>query len=78
MAVLDLKAKRNNNNNNQRFFNHKNHLFLQHLIDIITQIKKFITEISQLKTLLEYVQVKSVEKTFKDLCKRFIPIEEKY
>jgi len=37
----------------------------------MTQIKKFITEISQMVTLLKYIQTKSIERTFKELCKDF-------
>ena len=37
----------------------------------MTQIKKFIMEISQMKTLLKYIQAKSIERTFKELCKEF-------
>src|SRR5581483_1967875 len=67
LAIFNLKAK----NNNQGFFNYKNYLFLQNLVDIISQIKKFVAEISQMKTLLEYIQMKSIENTFNDLCTEF-------
>jgi hypothetical protein len=30
-----------------------------------------MTEISQMKTLIKYIQVESIEKTFKDLCYEF-------
>ena len=49
----------------------KNYLYLQNLVNVMTQIKKFITEISQIKTLLKYIQAKSIEKNFKELCKEF-------
>ncbi|CAB5363533.1 unnamed protein product [Rhizophagus irregularis] len=53
------------------FFNNENYLFLQELSYIITQIKKFVSEISQLKTLTNYIEAKNIEKTFADLCKEF-------
>ncbi|RIA93448.1 hypothetical protein C1645_16305 [Glomus cerebriforme] len=67
LAVIDLKVKRNK----QEFFNNKNYLCLQNLVNIITQIKKFILDISQMKTLIKYIQAKSIQKTFNDLCKEF-------
>ncbi|GBC04276.1 hypothetical protein RclHR1_00560003 [Rhizophagus clarus] len=58
---------------NQEFFNRKNYSSLQSLVTIITQIKKFISDISQMKNLirLKYVQPKNIEITFKELCKEF-------
>ncbi|RGB36831.1 kinase-like domain-containing protein, partial [Rhizophagus diaphanus] len=41
------------------------------LSTIITQIKKFISEISLMKTLIKYLKEKSVEKIFKELCMEF-------
>lgn len=67
LAVRNLKIKKNN----QGFFNHKNHLYLQNLVNVITYIKNFMVEISQMKTLLKYIQAKSIKKTFNDLCKEF-------
>ncbi|GES75769.1 kinase-like domain-containing protein [Rhizophagus clarus] len=67
LAVLDLKVQRNKKD----FFNNKNYLCLQNLVNIITQIKKFISDISQMKSLIKYIQAKSIEKTFKELCKEF-------
>src|SRR5436305_408063 len=49
LAVLDLKVRREN----QEFFNKKNFIRLQSLATVITQIKKFVLEISQMKTLLK-------------------------
>jgi hypothetical protein len=63
LAVRDLKVRKNN----QGFFNRKNYLYLQKLVNVITQIKDFMAEISQMKTF----QAKSIEKTFNDLCKEF-------
>src|SRR6266498_1779524 len=45
LAVLELKVQRN-----VEFFNNKNYLHLQNLVNVITQIKKFASEISQMKT----------------------------
>ncbi|CAB4433379.1 unnamed protein product [Rhizophagus irregularis] len=67
LAVRDFKVKKYN----QGFFNHNNHIYLQKLVNVITQIKNFMTEISQMKTLIKYIQVESIEKAFKDLCKEF-------
>ncbi|CAB4474360.1 unnamed protein product [Rhizophagus irregularis] len=67
LAVRDFKVKKYN----QGFFNHNNYIYLQKLVNVITQIKNFMTEISQMKTLIKYIQVESIEKTFKDLCKEF-------
>ncbi|POG65397.1 hypothetical protein GLOIN_2v1861852, partial [Rhizophagus irregularis DAOM 181602=DAOM 197198] len=67
LAVQDLKRQRNS----KEFFNNKNYLCLQNLVNIIVQIRKFISDISQMKSLIKYFQVKSIEKTFKELCKEF-------
>ncbi|POG65405.1 hypothetical protein GLOIN_2v1667036 [Rhizophagus irregularis DAOM 181602=DAOM 197198] len=64
-AVRDLKKDK------QGFFDHKNHIYLQNLVKVTTQIKNFMTEISQMKTLLKYIKAKSIEETFKDLCEEF-------
>ncbi len=66
LVVLELKVPRNNN---QEFFNNRNYLYLQNLVNVITQMKKFTAEISQMKTLLKYIQAKSIEKTFYELFK---------
>ncbi|CAB5388652.1 unnamed protein product [Rhizophagus irregularis] len=67
LAVRNLKIKKNN----QGFFNHNNYIYLQNLVNVITHIKNFMSEISQMKTLLKYIQAKSIEKTFDDLRKDF-------
>ncbi|CAB4402497.1 unnamed protein product [Rhizophagus irregularis] len=53
------------------FFNYENYLSLQESTGIIRRIKKFVSEISQLKTLKKYIGAKNIEKTFADLCKEF-------
>jgi hypothetical protein len=70
LAVFEIKVKRSNY---QEFFNKKNYLYLQHLVTVIEHIKNFIENISKIKKLLKfkYVQTKSIEKTFKELCKDF-------
>ncbi|PKY61874.1 kinase-like protein, partial [Rhizophagus irregularis] len=55
---------------NQGFFNHKNYDYLQNLGKVTARIKNFMAEIP-LKNLLKYIQVKNIEKTFKDLRKEF-------
>ncbi|GBB83353.1 hypothetical protein RclHR1_10080006, partial [Rhizophagus clarus] len=69
LAVLDLKVQRNN----QEYFNGNNYLHLQNLITIITSIKKFMKNISQILTLLKskYILPKNIEKTLKELCDDF-------
>jgi hypothetical protein len=70
LAVLELKIQRNN----QEFFNKNIFVCLQNLVAVITKIKKFVAEISQMKTLLKlkYIQLKgSIEKNFKELCREF-------
>ena len=66
LAVLELKVQRN-----KEFFSNRNYLCLQNLVNVITQVKKFAQEISQMKTVLKYIQARSIEKTFKELCKEF-------
>ncbi len=44
---------------------------LQSLVDILVEIKKFTEEISQTKTLLNYILAKNTEKTFNELCNEF-------
>ena len=68
LAVFNLKI---NHQHNRKFFNSKNYLYLQNLVNVIIRIKKFITEISQMKTLLKYTQKKGIERTFKESCKEF-------
>ncbi|GBC04288.1 hypothetical protein RclHR1_00560015 [Rhizophagus clarus] len=69
LAVLDLKVQRNN----QEYFNGNNYLHLQNLITIITNIKKFMKNISQILALLKskYIIPKNIEKTLKELCDDF-------
>jgi hypothetical protein len=69
LATFELNVIRKN----QEFFNRKNYSSLQSLVIVITQIKRFISDISQMKNLikLKYVQPKNIEKTFKELCKEF-------
>ncbi|CAB4482492.1 unnamed protein product [Rhizophagus irregularis] len=68
LAVRDLRDKRKDR---EDFFNKINYIRLQELSTIITQIKKFISEISLMKTLIKYLKEKSVEKIFKELCMEF-------
>ncbi|GBB83350.1 hypothetical protein RclHR1_10080003 [Rhizophagus clarus] len=69
LAVLDLKVQRNN----QEYFNGNNYLHLQNLITIITNIKKFMKNISQILELLKtkYILPKNIEKALKELCDDF-------
>jgi len=66
LAVLELKVRRN-----KEFFNNRDYLCLQNLVNVITQIKKFASEISQIKSVLKYMKAKNLEKTFSELCKEF-------
>ncbi|POG80836.1 hypothetical protein GLOIN_2v222960 [Rhizophagus irregularis DAOM 181602=DAOM 197198] len=68
-AVFDLKVQRNN----QEYFNGNNYLHLQNLITIITNIKKFMKNISQMITLLKlkYILPENIEKALKELCGDF-------
>ncbi|GBC13887.2 kinase-like domain-containing protein [Rhizophagus irregularis DAOM 181602=DAOM 197198] len=67
-AVRNLKIRRDQN---KSFFNQKNLILLQRLVNNIQHIKKFVEEVSQLKGLLKYVRTKSIEKNFKELCRDF-------
>src|SRR5436853_2144939 len=67
-AVRNLKIRRDQN---KSFFNQKNLILLQRLVHNIQQIKRFVSEVSQLKGLTKYVQAKSIEKNFKELCRDF-------
>ncbi|RIA83969.1 kinase-like domain-containing protein [Glomus cerebriforme] len=62
LAILDLE-----------YFNEKKYSSLQNLVTVITRIKKFMTDISQIETLYksEYIQPTNIEKTFKELCDNF-------
>jgi hypothetical protein len=64
IAVLNLNVRND-------FFNNKNLLCLQNLSNIITRIKKFIAEISQMKPLIKYLKAKIIEETLKELCEEF-------
>ncbi|CAI2173231.1 14958_t:CDS:2 [Funneliformis geosporum] len=64
MAALDLKVSKLN----QEFFNKKNYLGLQILVNVIIPIKNFAREISQMKTLIKYIQAGNIEKSFNELC----------
>ncbi|CAB4482496.1 unnamed protein product [Rhizophagus irregularis] len=68
LAVRDLRDKKIDR---EDFFNKINYIRLQELSTIIKQIKKFISEISLMKTLIKYLKEKSVEKIFKKLCTEF-------
>ncbi|POG71371.1 hypothetical protein GLOIN_2v1607464, partial [Rhizophagus irregularis DAOM 181602=DAOM 197198] len=68
LAVRDLRDKKKDR---EDFFNKINYIRLQELSTIITQIKKFISEISLMKTLIKYLKEKSFEKIFKELCMEF-------
>ncbi|CAB5366937.1 unnamed protein product [Rhizophagus irregularis] len=68
LAVRDLRDKKKDR---EDFFNKINYIRLQELSTIITQIKKFISEISLMKTLIKYLKEKSIEKIFKELCMEF-------
>jgi hypothetical protein len=68
-AVRDLRI--GDKEDNKDFFNSENYLSLQYLYNIMVQIKKFISDISQMKSLIKYIQTKSIEKTFKELCEEF-------
>jgi hypothetical protein len=69
LAVLDLKLQRNN----QEYYSGNNYLYLQNLITVITNIKKFMKNISQMLTLLKlnYILPENIEKTLKELCEDF-------
>jgi hypothetical protein len=65
IAALYLKFQGDKEDRND-FFNSKNYLCLQNLSNIITRIKEFIAEISQMKTLLKYIKAKKFERTFRE------------
>jgi hypothetical protein len=69
LAVLDFKVHRDKG----VIYNETSYSCLQNLITIMTQIKKFISNISQMKTLLKskYIQQKNIENFFKEICKDF-------
>ncbi len=67
LAALNLKVQRNN----QEFYNKKNYLGVQILVNVIVPIKKFAAEISQMKTLIKYIKANNIMKTFKELCLEF-------
>src|SRR5436305_12684853 len=68
LAVLEFNVQRNN----QEFFNKKNFVCLQNLIAVMSKIKRFVQDISQMKSLIKkYIQSKSIEIHFKELCKEF-------
>ncbi|CAI2182933.1 3476_t:CDS:2, partial [Funneliformis geosporum] len=68
LAVFDLRIRRNEK---KEFFVNRNYLYLQNLVNVIANIKKFAGEISQMNTLTKYLKSKGVEKTFKELCREF-------
>jgi hypothetical protein len=69
---LDVRNLRiGDKEDNGDFFNSKNYLSLQNFSTIIMRIKKFISDISQMKSLIKYIRAKSIEKTFKVLCEEF-------
>ncbi|GBC03980.1 hypothetical protein RclHR1_05430010 [Rhizophagus clarus] len=67
-AVRELKLR---NKERQDFFNSKNYKILQNLAIIIGRIKKFISDISQMKPLIKHIKAKNIEKTFNELCGEF-------
>ncbi|CAB5390369.1 unnamed protein product [Rhizophagus irregularis] len=67
-AIRNLKIRSEQNEN---FFNQKKLILLQTLINNIHQIKRFVEEVGQLKGLIKYAPVKSIEKKFKELCGDF-------
>jgi hypothetical protein len=68
LAVRDLRVR---NKDKKDFFNSKNYKSLQNLVIIIARIKKFISDISQMKPLIKHIKAKNIEKTFKELCDEF-------
>ncbi|CAB4488123.1 unnamed protein product [Rhizophagus irregularis] len=71
VADLVVKKLRKDKELNEEFFINKNFSYLQDLTEIIRRIKKFISEVSQVKTLVKYIRAKNIEKTFAELCKEF-------
>uniref|UniRef100_U9STC0 Protein kinase domain-containing protein n=1 Tax=Rhizophagus irregularis (strain DAOM 181602 / DAOM 197198 / MUCL 43194) TaxID=747089 RepID=U9STC0_RHIID len=68
LAVRDLKR---NIEDRKELFNSNNYSYLRNLFDTITRIKKFISEISQMESLIKYIKEKNIEDTFKELCEEF-------
>ncbi|CAB4484801.1 kinase-like protein [Rhizophagus irregularis] len=68
LAVRELRVR---NKDKKDFFNSKNYKSLQNLVIIITRIKKFISDISQMKPLIKHIKAKNIEKTFVELCEEF-------
>ncbi|GET59728.1 kinase-like domain-containing protein [Rhizophagus irregularis DAOM 181602=DAOM 197198] len=68
LAIRELREKRKDR---EDFFNKINYIRLQELSTITKRIKNFISEISQMKTLIKYLKEKSIEKVFKELCGEF-------
>ncbi|CAB4474392.1 unnamed protein product [Rhizophagus irregularis] len=57
--------------NRETFFNRTNYMRLQDLHYVLIQIKDFISKISQLKSLIRFIEAKNLEKIFKGLCEEF-------
>ncbi|PKC01430.1 hypothetical protein RhiirA5_402830 [Rhizophagus irregularis] len=70
-AESAIRSLKEYSEDREDFFNIKNYLHLQDLFDIITRIKKFILEISQMKPLIKYIKTISIAKTFIELCEKF-------
>ncbi|POG79315.1 kinase-like domain-containing protein [Rhizophagus irregularis DAOM 181602=DAOM 197198] len=68
LAVRELRVR---NKDKKDFFNSKNYKSLQNLVIIIARIKKFISDISQMKPLIKHIKAKNIEKTFVELCEEF-------
>jgi hypothetical protein len=68
LAIYEFNVERKN-----QFFNRKNYSSLQSLVIVITHIRRFISDISQIKNLikLKYVLPENIEKTFKELSREF-------
>jgi hypothetical protein len=66
LVALDLKVQRN-----QELYNKKNFLGVQFLVNVIVPIKRFASEISQMKTLIKYMKTNSIMKTYNELCLNF-------
>ncbi|RGB35434.1 kinase-like domain-containing protein [Rhizophagus diaphanus] len=67
-AIKNLKVRREEN---EDFFSEENYINLQKLVTVVSKIRKFLAEISQLKGLQKYIQAKNIEKTTMDLNKEF-------
>ncbi|CAB5371010.1 unnamed protein product [Rhizophagus irregularis] len=68
LAVRNLKR---DIEDRKELFNSNNYSYLRNLFDTITRIKKFISEISQMESLIKYIKEKNIENTFKELCEEF-------